>query len=149
MLLEGCFLWEEPGWDVDAIEASEARGFEMEETDEDPVPRLRVVLFPMPLFCPDRVFLAFVPIMAPGLESRWNEDMRKGRTFGGGGGSQVGGQRKSGCDIDLLDMDGRGTKIGDEVGSSYFDVAVAHFLISRIDMAPPPRRPICDADSMR
>lgn len=113
-MLEGCFLWGESGRDVDAVEAGEARGFEAQEMGVDPVPRLRGVPFPMPLFCPDRVFLEFVPIMAPGIELRRGGDMGRGRASEGGRGAPVSGQVE--CDIDLLDIGdhegGRGTRDG-------------------------------------
>lgn len=66
--LEACFLWEEPGRDVDVVEVGEAGGWGPETVEVDPVVRFRAVLFPMPLFCPDRVLLEFVPILTPGLE---------------------------------------------------------------------------------
>lgn len=73
--------------DVDKVDRVEAGSVDVVGDRAIPVLRFREILFPMPLFCPNRAFLELVPIMAPRLDIRWS---RKNYTKGGRGTSQYG-----------------------------------------------------------
>lgn len=78
-----CFLCADPGRDAEDVEVGDdAKGFGCEEMGDEPVPLFRVALFPIPLFCPDRVLRGFVPFIVmsgrkPRLERRLEFDEQR------------------------------------------------------------------------